>query len=40
MTEKKKGFFEKMVEKIDKKVEEKSKEKKKGCCGEDNSCCS
>ncbi len=41
--EKKKGFFGKLVEKLDKKMEEKSKSKP--CCdskdkGEDKSCCS
>jgi hypothetical protein len=32
MTEKKKGFFDKLVDSIDKKLEKKSKEKKCGCC--------
>jgi len=38
MTEKKKGFFGKLFEKMDKKMEKKSKEK--GCCGDsEESCC-
>jgi hypothetical protein len=32
MAEKKKGFFGKLVDKLDKKLEKKSKEKKCSCC--------
>ena len=40
MDEKKKSFFGKLIDGIDKKLEKKSKERKGSCCGEeDNSCC-
>ena len=32
MTKKKKGFFSKLIDKIDSKLEKKSKEKKCCCC--------
>lgn len=39
--EEKKGFFKKLMEKLDKKLEEKSKKTGCGCNSkdEDNSCC-
>jgi len=40
MTEKKKGFFGKLVDKLDKKMEKKAKSKECCCCNssEDESC--
>ncbi len=39
MTEKKKGFFGKLFEKMDKKMEKKAKEKGCGCGDSEESCC-
>ncbi len=39
MTEKKKGFFGKLIDKMDKKMEKKSKEKGCGCEDSKESCC-
>jgi len=36
MTEKKKGFFRKLIDKLDKKMEEKAK---KSCCEDNETCC-
>ena len=41
MSEKKKGFIGRLIDKFDEKLEKKSKEKGCGCCGgdKDKTCC-